>query len=85
MWRRAAKRAGMAAHPAVMPDQVAEFFIKFLTVPGDLVYDPFLGSGTTAVACEALQRRWIGSERSLAFVRGQAIRLSVADIPAQGA
>ena len=29
---------------------------------GDIVYDPFMGSGTTAVACEMENRQWIGSE-----------------------
>ena len=36
--------------------------IEYLTSPGDLVLDPFLGSGTTAVVCERLGRRWIGCE-----------------------
>lgn len=38
--------------------------IKLLTWKEDLVYDPFMGSGTTASACETLERRWIGSEIS---------------------
>lgn len=77
LWRKAIKRAGLPAHPAVMPESVASFFVKFMTEPGDLVYDPFLGSGTTAIACEKLGRRWIGSDRSLAYVHGQAVRMSM--------
>lgn len=78
-WRRAAKAAGLPAHPAVMPEAVASFFVEFLTDPGDLVYDPFMGAGTTAMASERLGRRWIGTERALSFIRGQAVRLSYAD------
>jgi len=37
--------------------------------PGDLVLDPFLGSGTTAVSCEALGRRWMGIEMKPAYVK----------------
>jgi len=39
-----------------------EHLILVSTDKNDLVLDPFLGSGTTAVACERLNRRWIGIE-----------------------
>ena len=38
--------------------------LKILSWKEDLVYDPFMGSGTTALACEMLGRKWIGSEKS---------------------
>jgi site-specific DNA-methyltransferase (adenine-specific) len=38
--------------------------LKMLTWENDLVYDPFIGSGTTALACELLNRKWMGSEIS---------------------
>ena len=50
------------SHPAPFPERLAERLIKLYTWPGDLVLDPFLGSGTTAVVCERLKRRWIGCE-----------------------
>lgn len=37
----------------------AEYYIQRLTEPGDLVFDPFAGSGTTAVVCNRLHRRWL--------------------------
>lgn len=66
--------ANLPRHDAMMPVRLAEFFIKFLTDPNDVVLDPFLGSGTTAVAAEGLGRRWIGSDRSLAHLMGSALR-----------
>ena len=45
-----------------MPEQLARFFIEFLTEPGDLVLDPFAGSNVTGAVAESLERRWIGIE-----------------------
>lgn len=73
-YRRACRATGLRQHPAVMPQSVAEFAVNLTTEPGDLVYDPFLGSGTTAAAAEALGRRWIGSERSRHYLTGAAFR-----------
>lgn len=60
----------LTPHPARMPIALAEFFIKFLTKPGDLVLDPFAGSNTTGAAAEALGRKWIGIESDEVYVRG---------------
>lgn len=49
-------------HPARMPIGLAQFFIKFLTEPGDLVLDPFGGSNTTGEAAESLKRSWVSIE-----------------------
>lgn len=49
-------------HPATFPVALPEFFIKLLTEPGDTVVDCFSGSGTTGVACRALDRNYIGIE-----------------------
>jgi len=54
---------GRPKHPTLKPLWVMENLVN-RTDPGDLVFDPFLGSGTTAVACERLSRRWIGCEIS---------------------
>ncbi|HUV04636.1 MAG TPA: site-specific DNA-methyltransferase [Armatimonadota bacterium] len=60
----------LSLHPARMPIQLAEFFIKFLTEPGDLVMDPFAGSNTTGAAAERLGRRWIAIEPDHQYVEG---------------
>ncbi|MCL2364604.1 MAG: site-specific DNA-methyltransferase [Defluviitaleaceae bacterium] len=49
-------------HPTQKPVPLMEFFIKTLSNPGDTVMDPFMGSGTTAVAAINLQRNVIGAE-----------------------
>ena len=51
-------------HPARMPDELVEFFIKFLTEPGDLILDPFAGSNTTGHVAESLGRKWLSVEVS---------------------
>jgi site-specific DNA-methyltransferase (adenine-specific)/modification methylase len=51
-------------HNAVMKTEVAEFFIRHFTREGEVVYDPFMGVGTTAVVCKSMGRRFVGSEIS---------------------
>lgn len=47
-------------HPAVFPEELAELHIKTWSNEGDLVLDPFVGSGTTALVSKRLNRNWIG-------------------------
>ena len=49
-------------HPWQQRGDEAEKFISKLTDPGDVVCDPFLGSGTTALACKRLGRRFVGCD-----------------------
>ena len=49
-------------HPAIFPEALARDHILSWSNKGDLIYDPFMGSGTTAKMCIATQRNWIGSE-----------------------
>lgn len=48
---------GLTSHPARMPAQLADFFIRFLTNKGDVVLDPFGGSNTTGAVAEGLGRK----------------------------
>ncbi len=51
-------------HPAIFPEKLALDQIKTWTNEGDIIYDPFMGSGTTAKIAHLLNRKWIGSEIS---------------------
>lgn len=51
-------------HGAIFPEKLPFELIKAFSKEGDLIYDPFMGSGTTAVVCEKTNRNWIGSEIS---------------------
>ena len=55
-------------HPAIYPESLAKDHIKSWSNEGDLVYDPFMGSGTTAKMAHLLKRNWIGSELSQEYV-----------------
>lgn len=51
-----------SGHFATFPPALVERCITITSKPGDLVLDPFLGSGTTALAAGALGRRFLGVE-----------------------
>lgn len=53
-----------------------EWFIKLFTQAGDVVLDPFIGSGTTAVAAQQLGRRWIGIEKEAEYIQVALRRLT---------
>ncbi len=55
-------------HPAIFPEQLVIDQIFTWTNENDLVYDPFMGSGTTAKVAHLMNRRWIGSEISKEYV-----------------
>lgn len=68
------KEQNIESHPARMPKEVAEFFVRYLTDPGDLVLDPFGGSNTTGAAAENLGRRWVTVEANLNYIHGSVAR-----------
>ena len=55
-------------HPAPMPEQLADFFIRALSPPDGIVLDPFAGSGTTCVVADRLGRRGGGIENRRDYV-----------------
>ncbi len=69
--------ANGASHPAVMPIELAQRCIKITSRPGDVVLDPYAGSGTTLVAARDLNRMWIGVELNAEFVDMMERRLEV--------
>ena len=65
---------GLKVHPARFPVDLPEWFIRFLTEPGDLVLDPFGGSMTTGWAAERLGRSWLGFELEKEYVHTAKFR-----------
>ena len=67
-------------HPARMPDKIANFFIRFLTDPNDLVLDPFAGSNVTGAVAESLGRRWVSVEVNQEYAQASRSRFSNAEM-----
>ncbi len=71
---RAVAARGLKLHPARFPVDLPEFFIRFLTEPGDVVLDIFGGSMTTGWAAERLNRSWLGFDREREYVEASRLR-----------
>lgn len=56
-------------HPAMYPQGVADFLIKTFSREGDLILDPFVGSGQTCLCCIRLKRNYIGIDISEEYVK----------------
>ncbi len=56
-------------HSAVFPEELPKWYINLFTKENDLVLDPFLGSGTTAVAALALDRTYVGIEKKRKYCK----------------
>jgi DNA modification methylase len=70
----ACKEKGVRPHPARFPADLPEFFIRFLTEPGDLVLDPFAGSNMTGAVAESLGRRWLSVDIDAHYLQGSVAR-----------
>ena len=60
---------GAKAHPTQKPEALLYRILLASTKPGDVVLDPFFGTGTTGAVARRLGRRWIGIERESAYVK----------------
>jgi site-specific DNA-methyltransferase (adenine-specific) len=56
-------------HPTVKSIALMSWLIKLVSKEGDIVLDPFAGSGTTLVASQILNRKWIGIEKEVEYVK----------------
>jgi site-specific DNA-methyltransferase (adenine-specific) len=66
-------------HPTQKPIPLFEQILRMYSKPTDLILDPFLGSGTTAIACEQLGRKWIGIEKEPKYCEIARERIKQAD------
>lgn len=63
------------AHPTQKPEKLIAKLILASSNEGDLILDPFMGSGTTSVVCKKLNRRYIGIEQNELYVSWAEKRL----------
>ena len=63
-------------HPTVKSLGIMEYLIKLVSKEGAVVLDPFLGSGTTLLACQRLNRNGIGIEREEDYIKIAQARLN---------
>jgi site-specific DNA-methyltransferase (adenine-specific) len=68
VWEIRPESARRVKHPAPFPVELPERFIQFYTYRGDVVLDPFLGSGSTAVAAARNDRRYVGYDTDPEYV-----------------
>lgn len=72
----ACKAIDVRPHPARFPAKLPEFFIRFLTDPGDTVVDIFAGSNTTGMVAEAEGRHWLSFEERADYVAASVFRFA---------
>lgn len=60
--RGKSRKSDVINHPAKFPEELVEKFIKFFTKTGEIVFDPFMGVGSTGVAAQSLNRLCYGIE-----------------------
>ncbi|HEY0089640.1 MAG TPA: site-specific DNA-methyltransferase [Candidatus Lokiarchaeia archaeon] len=68
IWSFPTASAKKIGHPAPFPEELPSRLIQFYTYKGDIVLDPFMGSGTTAIAALNLKRQFIGYEISPEYI-----------------
>lgn len=69
-----------SAHPTQKPIAVMETLIQWVTNEGDIVFDPFMGSGSTGIACQRLGRQFIGVEKDETYFKIAEARLLNSDL-----
>jgi DNA modification methylase len=79
-YMRLCKQNGIKPHPARFPAKFAEFFVKFLTDEGHVVFDPFAGSNTVGRVCDDMDRQWIACEMAKDYLDGSIFRFQPMDV-----
>ena len=79
IWEIGRDRSKTEKHGAVFPEKLVQTILENFTNENDIIYDPFLGTGTTAVVAKKLKRKFIGSEISKEFYKIAQKRIKEAD------
>lgn len=80
IWRIPRERSVMKGHGAVFPQKLAELAIESFSKDGDIILDPFMGSGTTGVVAKQLGREFIGIELDTEYFKFAKSRIEN-DVP----
>lgn len=64
------EKRNLPMHPARMPPELVEFFVRFLTKKKSIILDPFAGSNTTGYVSSKLKRKWISIEKNIDYIEG---------------
>jgi site-specific DNA-methyltransferase (adenine-specific) len=78
MWEIPPESAKRVGHPAPFPVALPERLINLYSYKGDLILDPFMGSGTTAIAALQTQRHYVGYDTDSGYVSQARERISTA-------
>lgn len=81
IWEIQPESAKRVKHPAPFPVELPRRFIELYTYKGDLVLDPFMGSGSTAVAAAMTGRDWVGYDVSEEYADLTRARVAALDPP----
>ena len=73
------ERAEGGGHPTQKPLELMRHLVRLFVPEGGTVLDPFLGSGTTAVAATLESRDWLGCEREARYLATAAARVAAAE------
>jgi modification methylase len=69
VWKMPAESAKRVGHPAPFPIELPKRMIELLTYKGDVVLDPFMGAGSTALAAVRTGRRYVGYDLDPAYAK----------------
>lgn len=71
------RNKNLQLHPARMPQEIATYFIQFLTKKNDIVMDPFAGSNVTGAVAERFERQWISIDTNNIYALGSVGRFLI--------
>ena len=77
IWNITPEKAKKIGHPAPFPVELPKKFINLYSFEDDLILDPFIGSGTTAVASKLLKRKYVGYEINKNYIEIANNRLEI--------
>ena len=77
IWNITPEKAKKIGHPAPFPVELPKKFINLYSLKDDLILDPFIGSGTTAIASKLLKRKYVGYEINKNYIEIANNRLEI--------